>query len=55
MEKRIIIKDVCLRKSPINSQAVGRSLSACSMHQMFVEIEDDEYGDITDDNQSQLG
>ena len=46
---------MCLRKSPINSQAAGRPLSACSMHQMFVEIEDDEYGDITDDNQSQLG
>lgn len=50
MEKRILIKELCLRKSPIN-----RPLSACSMHQMFVEIEDDEYGDITDDNQSQLG
>ena len=50
MEKRIVIKDVCLRKSPIN-----RPLSTCSMHQMMVEIEDDEYGNITDDNQSLLG
>ena len=50
MEKRIVIKDVYQRKSPIN-----RPLSTCSMHQMMVEIEDDEYGYNTDDNQSQLG